>query len=94
MLYLYIWMRYVSINNFNFNLLTSSQQKEEFWWVVIGDKKTNKLFTLKRISFAQQAKAELRFLAPDAGTHELTIYLICDSYIGCDQVGKVYLIVD
>lgn len=52
----------------------------------MGDMKSNKLYAIKRISLGAKAKVELKFMAPNPGEYELTLYCICDSYIGCDQV--------
>ncbi len=59
--------------------------KEEGWWLVVGDPKTNALLCIKRISLALKAKVKLDFTAPEAGEHAFTLYLMCDSYLGCDQ---------
>jgi len=48
--------------------------------------KSNKLYAIKRINFGGKIKVELKFVAPIQGEHELTLYCICDSYVGCDQV--------
>ena len=55
--------------------------------------KTNKLYAIKRVTFGSKTKVELKFLAPSPGEYELTLYCICDSYVGCDQVYKFYLVV-
>ena len=36
--------------------------------------------------FGAKVKVELKFVAPGPGEYELTLYCICDSYVGCDQV--------
>jgi len=43
------------------------KEKEEFYWVLIGDSKANKLHAVKRINFKDKAKVELSFDAPSAG---------------------------
>jgi len=68
------------------------KEKEEFWWVLIGDMKINKLYAIKRVNFSAKTKVELKFLAPNAGEHDLTLYCICDSYVGCDQVKIFWLV--
>jgi pre-mRNA-splicing helicase BRR2 len=61
-------------------------KKTEGWWLVIGDKKRNSLLCVKRVVIPEKAKMKLDFVAPDeAGDYALTLYLMCDSYIGCDQ---------
>ncbi|XP_041761550.1 putative U5 small nuclear ribonucleoprotein 200 kDa helicase [Anopheles merus] len=64
------------------------QKREEGWWVVIGDPKTNSLLSIKRLTLQQKAKVKLNFVAPSPGHHEYTLYYMSDSYLGCDQEYK------
>ncbi|KAL0699137.1 hypothetical protein Bca4012_055259 [Brassica carinata] len=60
--------------------------KEEGWWLVVGDTKTNQLVAIKRVSLQKKAKVKLDFQVPsEAGEKPYTLYLMCDSYLGCDQ---------
>lgn len=60
--------------------------KEEGWWLVVGDVKTNQLLAIKRVSLQRKSKVKLDFTAPaDAGKKSYTLYFMCDSYLGCDQ---------
>ncbi len=60
--------------------------KEDGWWLVIGDTKSNQLLAIKRVSLQRKAKVKLEFAAPaDAGKKSYTLYFMCDSYLGCDQ---------
>jgi len=59
--------------------------KEEGWWLLIGDSKTNALLCIKRITLQLKAKVKLEFVAPEAGEYAYTLYLMSDSYLGCDQ---------
>jgi pre-mRNA-splicing helicase BRR2 len=69
--------------------------KEENWWVVIGSAQSNKLLSIKKVTnfkAVKEIQVKLNFLvknesASASNNNELTyqIYLICDSYIGCDQ---------
>ncbi|KAF3971567.1 hypothetical protein ACB098_11G192000 [Castanea mollissima] len=60
--------------------------KEEGWWLVVGDTKSNQLLAIKRVSLQRKAKVKLEFAAPaDAGKKPYTLYFMCDSYLGCDQ---------
>lgn len=61
------------------------QKREEGWWVVIGDSKTNSLISIKRLALQQKAKVKLDFVAPAPGRHAYTLYFMSDSYLGCDQ---------
>jgi len=63
--------------------------KEEGWWLVIGDSSTNQLLAIKRVALQKRARMKLEFSAPaEAGTMDYTIYLMSDSYLGCDQEHK------
>ena len=60
-------------------------EKSENWWLVVGEEKSNSLLAIKRVTVGRSLKTKLEYVVPDAGKHELTLYLICDSYIGVDQ---------
>ncbi|OTF82402.1 hypothetical protein BLA29_014801, partial [Euroglyphus maynei] len=61
-------------------------KREEGWWVVIGDTKTNTLISIKRISLQKKAKVKLDFEAPAIpGHYNYMLYFMCDCYMGCDQ---------
>jgi len=67
-------------------------EKLEGYWLVIGDSSTNSLYCIKRVSFGKKSKAKLQFVAPDdPGKYNLTLYLMSDSYLGCDQEFDVKL---
>ena len=52
----------------------------------------NALLAIKRIALQRRAKAKLEFMAPEvAGKKQLTLFLMCDSYMGCDQEFEVEL---
>ncbi|EOA39471.1 hypothetical protein CARUB_v10008066mg [Capsella rubella] len=60
--------------------------KEEGWWLVVGDTKTNQLLAIKRVSLQRKAKVKLDFTVPtESGEKSYTLYFMCDSYLGCDQ---------
>ncbi|XP_050375603.1 DExH-box ATP-dependent RNA helicase DExH12-like [Argentina anserina] len=60
--------------------------KEEGWWLVVGDTKTNSLLAIKRVPPQKKAKVKLGFAAPgEAGQKTYTLYFMCDSYLGCDE---------
>lgn len=62
------------------------KSKEEGWWLVVGDTKTNQLLAIKRVTFQRKSKVKLDFDAPaEAGKKAYTLYFMCDSYLGCDQ---------
>jgi pre-mRNA-splicing helicase BRR2 len=61
--------------------------KEEGWWLVVGDPKSNSLLAIKRVNLnKKQANVKLDFTAPiDVGKKNYTLYFMCDAYLGCDQ---------
>jgi len=62
------------------------KKKVEGWWLVIGEPDENKVHAIKRVNaFRHKSKARLDFVAPEAGERSLMLYLIADSYLGCDQ---------
>lgn len=62
------------------------KEKAEGWWLVVGDVKNNKLLSIKRVFLNRNYKAQLEFNTPsEPGQHTLTLYLMCDSYLACDQ---------
>ena len=65
------------------------QKREENWWVVIGDTKSNVLLSIKRLTLNQKAKIKLDFTAPTSThSHSYVLYLMSDAYVGCDQEYK------
>ncbi len=67
-------------------------RKDENWWLVVGDSKANTLLAIKRVALQRKARIKLDFVAPSAvGNHHLILYFMCDSYLGCDQVGLRFL---
>lgn len=70
------------------------QKREEGWWVVIGDPKTNSLLSIKRLTLQQKAKVKLDFVAPNPGHYSYTLYFMSDAYLGCDQEYKFNITVN
>ncbi|KAJ8969793.1 hypothetical protein NQ314_001578 [Rhamnusium bicolor] len=66
----------------------SGPKREEGWWVVIGDPKSNSLLSIKRLTLQQKARVKLDFVAPSPGHHNYTLYFMSDAYLGCDQEYK------
>lgn len=60
--------------------------KQENWWIVVGDSKTRHLYGIKKVNIQKMSQSfEIEFTIPNKGKHELTIYLICDSYLDADK---------
>jgi len=62
------------------------KEKEESWWLVVGGPGSS-LVAIKRITIAKASvnvKLEVE-LGEEAGAFDYTLYLMSDSYQGCDQ---------
>ena len=64
-------------------------EKEEYWLVVVGDKKNNRVLATKRSLVKQKTQLELEFEPNNAET--VVVYALCDSYVGCDQAEEIAL---
>jgi pre-mRNA-splicing helicase BRR2 len=60
-------------------------KKMENWWLVVGEEKTKSLLAIKRVTIGRKLETRLEYIVPTAGEHELTLYLMSDSYVGVDQ---------
>jgi pre-mRNA-splicing helicase BRR2 len=66
--------------------------KSEGWWLVVGNPSTNALLGIKRVRLADKTLAKFACDVPDTpGKHSLRLYLMSDSYLGCDQEFDVPL---
>uniref|UniRef100_A0A671PTS0 Activating signal cointegrator 1 complex subunit 3 n=1 Tax=Sinocyclocheilus anshuiensis TaxID=1608454 RepID=A0A671PTS0_9TELE len=70
-----------------------SVKREEGWWVVIGDPKSNIFLcslvrTVNDLGSVSIPQVKLDFVAPVVGVHNYTLYFMSDSYMGCDQEYK------
>lgn len=68
--------------------------KQEGWWPMVTGAKTNQFLSMKRVFVkGEWKKVTLDFVAPaQTGRKHYTLYVICDSYIGCDL--KLYFSVN
>jgi pre-mRNA-splicing helicase BRR2 len=71
-------------------------EKDEQWWVIVGRPKLNKLLAIKKVTnfkAVAETQVKLNFVVKaeggDQGKIDYKVYLICDSYIGCDQEDEV-----
>ncbi|KAG1662629.1 hypothetical protein FOA52_009614 [Chlamydomonas sp. UWO 241] len=56
-------------------------------------RRANTLLAIKRVVLGRASKVKLEFAAPSApGSHALTLFFMCDSWMGCDQ--EYELVVD
>jgi len=60
--------------------------KNENWWLVVGNEETKSLCAIKRVTIGKKLRTKLEYVVPNAGEQELTLYLMSDSYVGVDQV--------
>lgn len=58
------------------------RNKEEGWWLVIGDPTNNQLLTIKRLTVNKENNMQLEFVLNSPGKHNLKLYLMSDSYLG------------
>ena len=76
------------------------KERLEGWWLVVGDTKSNNLASIKRLSSVKNmddkpTEVKLDFKAPEMpGEYVYTLYLMCDSYTGCDQEYEVKFTVE
>ncbi|KAM0747473.1 Sec63-domain-containing protein [Meredithblackwellia eburnea MCA 4105] len=59
-------------------------KKIENWWVVIGEPSTKQLLSIKKVTVTRRLAVKLDVTLPK-GSHNLRIYFISDSFMGCDQ---------
>ncbi|KAJ5899862.1 hypothetical protein N7495_004606 [Penicillium taxi] len=59
--------------------------KMENWWLVVGDEMSNSLLNIKRITIGRKLELRLEYIVPSSGEHQLTLFLMSDSYAGVDQ---------
>ncbi|KAJ9624830.1 Pre-mRNA-splicing helicase BRR2 [Taxawa tesnikishii (nom. ined.)] len=60
-------------------------EKTENWWLAVGEESSKSLLSIKRVTIGKKLEMKLDFTVPNPGKHELTLYLMCDSYVGVDQ---------
>lgn len=62
------------------------EPREEGWWVIIGEVKTNSVLTLKHFVLKTELVIRLEFSLPlQTQNQKLHLYLLSDSYVDCDQ---------
>ncbi|KAF5093334.1 hypothetical protein D0Z03_002461 [Geotrichum reessii] len=61
-------------------------RKRENWWVVFGEAVTNKLYGIKRVTLGKAVQeVAIPFTIPDAGVHDVAVWVMCDSYYDVDR---------
>ena len=61
------------------------QKKMENWWLVVGEESSKTLLAIKRVTIGRKLDLNLEFIPQKVGEQELSLYLMCDSYVGVDQ---------
>eukprot|EP00922_Rhytidocystis_sp_ex-Travisia-forbesii_P046831 GHVS01069806.1.p1 GENE.GHVS01069806.1~~GHVS01069806.1.p1 ORF type:complete len:2164 (-),score=326.56 GHVS01069806.1:2269-8760(-) len=70
------------------------REKEEQWWVVIGEPSTGSLSAIKRVTLTKTATTtvKLEWEGPEEkGEYNCVMFFMADSYMGCDQEYKFTL---
>eukprot|EP00808_Paulinella_micropora_P006106 g54769.t1 len=70
------------------------EMRAEGWWLVVGrkGKAQDELTAIKRVAMNKKTvQVKLDFIAPPQGSHDLILYFMSDSWMGCDQEYKFKL---
>ncbi|CAI9096144.1 OLC1v1032225C1 [Oldenlandia corymbosa var. corymbosa] len=66
---------------------------KEGWWLLVGDKKNDDLVAIDYCLIEREKRVELKFMAPKKlGKKAYKLFLVSDSYLGCDQEGHSFFI--
>jgi len=65
--------------------------KTESYWLVVGDQREHTLLDIKKITIPRKLEIMLEFPIESPGEHELTLFLVSDSYLGIDQAPTFML---
>ncbi|KAF2863346.1 Sec63-domain-containing protein [Piedraia hortae CBS 480.64] len=60
-------------------------ERNEGWWVVVGEKSTKTLYAVKKVVVMRTSRVKLEVVVPEAGKKELCVFVISDCYLGVDQ---------
>ena len=60
-------------------------KKSENWWLVVAEEATKSLLAIKRVTIQKVLETKLEYIVPEMGKKKLTLFLMCDSYVGVDQ---------
>ncbi|KAG8768974.1 DEIH-box ATPase [Serendipita sp. 411] len=55
------------------------------WWLVVGDPQSRQLIGIRRVTVPKKSLTVDLKLTLGAGSHKLHLYVICDSFMGCDH---------
>lgn len=58
----------------------------ESWWLLVGNKKSQKIYTSKKVVLSKQEQMyDLNFVVDTPGKHEITTWAVCNSYQFADK---------
>ncbi|AMD22199.1 HGL141Wp [Eremothecium sinecaudum] len=61
-------------------------QKLENWWLFVGEVSTRQLYSIRRIVLGKESQTfNLEFSLSEPGSHKLSIWCVCDSYLDADK---------
>lgn len=60
------------------------KDKEERWWIILGETRTNCLLAIKRVFLQKNTDVKLQFSSPLEALKLYTVYVMSESYLGCD----------
>lgn len=89
---LVVHLRRVNNSN-NQNMLMSNfpKAKEAGWFIIVANPDTQEVICLKRVAFKKITQKKLIVVLPDDFETPLQVILMCDSYIGLDQIYNIDL---
>ncbi|CCE62007.1 hypothetical protein TPHA_0B03360 [Tetrapisispora phaffii CBS 4417] len=60
--------------------------KIENWWLVLGECDTRELYAIRKVTLSKESQSfKLPFSLDRQGTHKLTLFCVCDSYLDADK---------
>ena len=69
---------------------TYPEKKFEHWWIVLGDRKSNELYSIKKLAIPKESQTiKIEFTIPEVGKKDLYIWVVSDSYIDADKQIEV-----
>ncbi|EDO07662.1 sec63 domain containing protein [Babesia bovis T2Bo] len=68
-------------------------ERIEQWWILVGDLDSKRVLGIKRVTLLDSVnQVNIDFEAPNKlGSHELSVYVVSDSYVGTDQQQSISL---
>lgn len=66
------------------------KEKDEGWWLVLGDAKRNQLFAIKRLTLQRKARVNLEFMGPGrAAARSQHRRVLAAFFTACGNPGSV-----